>query len=80
MEVVSHPNPDHPARQHDHLWLLVGGGPDYSDGATAYYLGSDRDIDGVDLASERLIDVVHKHELDREEAKRALTWYRSYVR
>jgi hypothetical protein len=53
VRVVSSPDPDHPAAQHEHLWLLVGG-DDFSDGARAFYLGPDRDIEGDDLARRQL--------------------------
>jgi hypothetical protein len=75
MRVAGSPNPDHPSRRHDHLWLLVGGG-DYADGAMAYYLGGDRDIEGNDFAGDNLARVVKEHGLNMVEARNSLERYR----
>lgn len=42
MYIVSRIDPHYPERRHDRLWLLVGEGPDFHDGAKAYQLGLDR--------------------------------------
>jgi hypothetical protein len=59
VRIVSHPDPDYPKAMHDHLWVLVGG-ENYSDGATAYYLGPNRDIEGDDLAIHQIPEVLQR--------------------
>lgn len=56
--------------------LLIGGGPDYSDGATAQYIGHDRDIDGDDLAPGRILDLATEMGFDHDAALDALERYR----
>ena len=75
MQVVSAPDPDYRERQHDHLWILVGGGPD-SDGATAHYIGADRDVDSHETARAKLVEVARRHGLDLDDALAALSSYR----
>jgi len=78
MQVVSTPDPDYRERQHDHLWILVGGGP-HSDGATAHYIGADRDMDGNDIARARMVEVARRHGFDLDDALTALGSYRQWV-
>jgi hypothetical protein len=78
--VVSCPNPEHRGVQYEHLWLLVGGG-DYFDGARAFHVGPDRDIDGDDLVGRQLGAAIRSAEaeglpVDSEEAQEALAEYR----
>ena len=75
MQIVSYPHAEYPGTKHEYLWLLVGG-EDYSDGATAYHLSSDRDIDGDDCAGRNLDHVISEHGLDADEARQALESYR----
>ncbi len=80
VRVVSCPDPDHRAARHEHLWLLVGGG-DYSDGARAFYLGPDRDIEGDDLAGRQLDTAIKAAgsaglSVDGREADEAVADYR----
>jgi hypothetical protein len=58
------------------------GGADYSDGATAFYLGQDRDIEGDDLAGCNVPNVIKSAEdagieLDAHDVKEAIADYRS---
>ena len=76
MYVVSRLDPHCPERRHDRLWLLVGGGPAFHDGAMAYHLGPNRGKDGDDLEGHTLADVAQKHGLDSNEARAALAEYR----
>jgi len=78
--VVSCPHPVHRGVQHEHLWLLVGGG-DYFDRSRAFHLGPDRDADGDDLAGRQLGAAISSAEaeevaVDSEEAREALAAYR----
>jgi hypothetical protein len=80
VRVVSCPDTEYRATQHEHLWLLVGGG-DYFQGAQAFYLGQDRDIEGDDLASHQLGPAIEAAEteglfVDRQDADEALADYR----
>lgn len=80
VQIASYPDPDNPDKQHDHLWVLVGGG-DNSDKSRAFYLGNDRDIEGDDIASPnigRVIDHCEEEGLtvDRPTIEESLRDYR----
>jgi hypothetical protein len=80
VRVVSCPDPDYPSGQHDHLWLLVGG-EDYFHGSRAYYLGPDRDIEGDDIASRQIAEIIETAKsnglsVERQDADEALANYR----
>jgi hypothetical protein len=80
VRVVSHPNTDHSSWQHDHLWVLVGG-EDYCNGATAFHMGADRDIEGDDLASRNIDNVIVRAkriglEVNQDDIREALSDYR----
>ena len=79
MYIVSRIDPHYPERRHDRLWLLVGGGPDFHDGARAFHLGLDRGRERDDLAGRTVADVAEKHGLDLKEARAALAEYRSSI-
>jgi hypothetical protein len=55
VRIVSAPDPEYAGPRHAHLWVLAGGSGDF-DGATAAYLGADRDVEGDDLAGRNLDD------------------------
>jgi hypothetical protein len=80
VRVVSHPGPDDRSAPHEHLWALVGGGG-HHEGATAFYMGPDRDIEAADLLSGPIAEVVSKAKKDGlaveyEDVERALADYR----
>jgi hypothetical protein len=81
VRIVSASDPDYSGPRHDHLWVLAGGG-DYFDGATAAYLGADRDIEGDDLAGRHLVDAAASLgdqgiDVEVEEIRQALADYRA---
>jgi hypothetical protein len=81
VRIVGASDPDYSAPRHDHLWVLAGGG-DYFDGATAAYLGADRDIEGDDLAGRHLTDAAESLrergvDVEVEELREALADYRT---
>jgi hypothetical protein len=82
MQVVSHPTPEEEehGRKCDGLWLLVGGGPDYHNGAIAYYLGPDYMNVGEDAAQHNLPQIAQQNRFDLEEALEALESYRHWAR
>ncbi len=57
MTIAWKSDPDYPGRTNRHLWLLVGGG-DCFDGADAFYLGPDSDIDGEPIAESNIDSVI----------------------
>ena len=80
VRVVSCPDPDYSGPRHEHLWLLVGGG-DCFNGARAFYLGPDCDIEGDDLAARQIGAAVQAAEsqglsVNSEDAREALDDYR----
>ena len=80
MQVVSCPAPEsQDQRKHDHLWILVGGETSQCDGASAYYIGRDRDNDD-DVATTELGKVAQQHDFNMSEAIDALNRYRDLVR
>jgi hypothetical protein len=81
VRIVSAPDPDYSASLHDHLWVLAGG-EGYLDGASAAYLGADRDVEGDDLAGRHLADAAESLgdrgiDVEVEELRRALAEYRA---
>ena len=80
LNVISSPDIEDKRPRAEHLWVLVGG-EDYSDGATAFYLGQDRDIEGDDLAGYNIPKMIQSAQgqgidLDANEVKQALEDYR----
>lgn len=80
VRVVSHPDPDYKSADNERLWVLVGGA-DHCDGATAFYIGPDRDQDGDDIAGGQLDDIRVRAskaglEADLAELEEALRDYR----
>jgi hypothetical protein len=83
VRIVRAPDPEYPSAKHDHLWVLVGGKDDF-DGSRAFYLGPNRDIDGDDLASNNVLDVVSSAKkaglnIDRTDVEQALDDYRRSI-
>ncbi len=81
VRIVSAPDPEYSGPRHDHLWVLAGGG-DLFDGATAAYLGADRDVEGDDLAGRHLADAAASLgergvDVEVEELREALSDYRA---
>ena len=81
MIITSRPDPDYPDPANRHLWLLVGDA-DYYDGAYAFYLGADRDIDGVPIAENKINSVIQSAKskgitLDRSAIRKTLDDYRN---
>ena len=81
VRIVSAPDPDYSASLHDHLWVLACG-ESYFDGATAAYLGADRDVEGDDLAGRNLADAAESLadrgvDVEVEELRQALSDYRA---
>jgi hypothetical protein len=81
VRIVSSPDPEFSAPLHDHLWVLACGDGCF-DGATAAYLGADRDVEGDDLAGRNLADAAEslaERGVDVEvlELQRALADYRA---
>jgi hypothetical protein len=81
VRIVSAPDPDYSDPWHEHLWVLAGGG-DYFEGATAAYLGEDRDIEGDDLAGRHLPDTAESLreqgvDVELDELRLALSDYRA---
>ena len=80
IRIVSCPNGEFHSPDHDHLWVLAGGG-DFFDGGLAVHLGPDRDIEGDDLAGRRTADVVGRlrelgYRVDAADVREALADYR----
>jgi hypothetical protein len=80
VRVVSCSNVDNSSRLHDHLWVLVGGG-EYFNRATAFYMGPDYDIEGDDLSSRNIDELIVQAKqvglvVDRDDVETALSDYR----
>ena len=80
LEIVSRPDIERTQAQYEHLWVLVGEEA-HSDGATAFYLGQDRDIEGDALAENNIPNAVRSAkakgiELVGHEVGQALNEYR----
>jgi hypothetical protein len=81
VRIVSASDHEYSAPPHDHLWVLAGGG-DFFDGATAAYLGADRDVEGDDLAGRNLDDAAASLgkrgvDVEVEQLRQALSDYRA---
>lgn len=60
LRIASSPHPDHPlAREHEFLWLLVGGDDD-CDGAKAFFLGPNRSSSGARPMIHELISAINR--------------------